>query len=397
VTAHADGLAPGTSLDRWMIERKLGQGGMGAVYLARHAVLGNTAVIKVLKPALAASADAVTRFVREAKAAAAVGSPHIARAMDFGVSPDGTAYLVMEHLEGEDLETLLRRQGALPPRRACEIALQILAGLGAAHRAGIVHRDVKPANVFVAREPGSGAEVIKLLDFGISKVIEGTSIEVLTRTGMLMGTPVYMAPEQFRSAHLVDPRADLWSVGVILYRMLGGQVPYDGETLEQLILRVLTEPPRSLAVVAAHVPPSLVAVVDRALAREPAHRWQSADEMAAAIRGSTAMPQFATRPDFAGAGPSYTPPPGPVPIGPSYAPPPTAVQAQSKGTERAVVAASAGVGLAVVLMYCVPTLLTVLLIAGLIAFQLWQASRAEDRALELQEEAIRNQDLDPDE
>jgi eukaryotic-like serine/threonine-protein kinase len=270
----------GTQIDRYFVERLLGGGGMGAVYRARHVMLEQPVALKLLRPGLAGSRDMMERFVREARAAASIGNPHIVRVSDFGVTPDGRAFLAMELLEGQDLDSLLKAERAMPVPRAVHILGQVLDGLGAAHAAGIVHRDMKPANVFLLRD-----DFVKLVDFGVSKMRgAGTpASSSLTQTGTVMGTPLYMAPEQFKGARDVDARADLYAVGVTLYQMLSGTVPYDAPTYESLVLQIYTEPPRPIRQVAPGISEAMAQVVDRSMAREPERRFQSAAELATAL------------------------------------------------------------------------------------------------------------------
>jgi eukaryotic-like serine/threonine-protein kinase len=273
----------GTQVDRYYVEKLLGGGGMGAVYFARHVHLEQPVALKLVKANLAASRDMVERFVREAKAAAAIGNPHIIRVSDFGITSDGRAFLAMELLDGRDLDHVLASDKTLAPARAARIALQVLDGLGAAHAAGIVHRDLKPANIFLL----AGDEV-KLVDFGVSKVLARPGVSSLTQTGMVMGTPMYMAPEQFKGAREVDGRADLYAVGVTLYQMLSGAFPYDAQTYESLILQIYTEPPKPLSQVAPSVPGPLAQVVERAMARDADRRYANAREFADALRAAMA-------------------------------------------------------------------------------------------------------------
>ncbi|MBI2892063.1 MAG: protein kinase [Deltaproteobacteria bacterium] len=305
-------LAPGTLVDRYVIEQHVGGGGFGSVHRARHAVLGHPVALKILHPEHAGSPDTVARFFQEARAATAVGSPHIVRILDCGTSPEGQPFLAMELYEGQPLDVLVRR-GPMPVDRAVGIALQVLDGLGVAHAAGIVHRDLKPANVFITSE--EGGDFVKILDFGISKMRTPESVRAATRSGVVMGTPSYMAPEQFRGARDVDCRADLYSASVVLYEMLSGRAPHAGRSYEDLVVRVCTEKPRPLADVAPSVPPLLCGIVDRGLARDQDARWQSAAELAQALRsalGIGAPPVAAVRtapqPEVA-APPSVTPRP----------------------------------------------------------------------------------------
>ena len=345
---------------------------MGEVWRARHAQLGQRVVIKVLHPGRGVDQELVQRFLREARAAASIGSPHIASVSDFAVTPEGVPFLVMEHLEGCDLAELIRSNGGLPPERACDIGRQILEAVAAAHRAGILHRDIKPANVFLTRDP-AGGERVKLLDFGISKVFEGTRVEVLTRTGVLMGTPFYMAPEQFVDAREVDRRADLYSVAVILYEMLTGRLPHEATTLEEIITRVLSQPPRPLAQLAPSLPPALAGLVDRGLAQDPDARWQSAEEMAAELdriaRAQSALPEtrlsHAIAPAAIAAVVSHH---GPIEHPAPAAPPP---QASTVGSSKGLWVAGSMSLLALFVVYCLPTLVVLLVIAAMVGFSFW--------------------------
>ena len=277
---------PGTVLaGKYRVERLLGEGGMGWVVVATHLQLEQRVALKFMRPSHARdTSDAVPRFLREARAAARIQSEHVARVMDVGTLENGAPYLVMEYLEGQDLESLLSQHGALPPEVVVEYVMQACEGLGEAHAAGIVHRDLKPANLFLARR-SDGSVRVKLLDFGISKLAAaGGGPEVaMTNTQALMGSPLYMAPEQMRSSKNVDGRADIWSMGVILYEMLGGRAPFDGETLPVVCARIMTEPPPPLRSVKPDVPPELEAVVVRCLDKEPQQRFQDVASLARAL------------------------------------------------------------------------------------------------------------------
>jgi len=276
-------LTKGEKLDRYLIEEHLGTGGMGAVYRARHASIGQSVCIKVLKDSVASDPNVAQRFLREAQLAAATGSPHIVKVHDFATTDDGRPFIVMEHLEGKDLEVTLREEGKLPLDRALSIAHQILEAVGAAHDKSILHRDLKPANVFLVRGPGD-SDFVKLLDFGIGKVMGDAPAEQLTRTGVLMGTPFYMAPEQFAGAKDVGPRGDLYSVAVLLYEMLSGQLPHDGATLTELLTHITSERPAPLSALEPGLPIGIVSAIERGLAKDPDGRYSSAVEMAAALR-----------------------------------------------------------------------------------------------------------------
>ena len=210
----------GQTLGAYTIERELGRGGMGAVYLAVHAMLGRKAAVKLLRPELSRDPSTVQRFFTEARAASAIKHPSIVEIYDFGVAPDGAAYIVMELLDGESLATRLARLGRLPVATALVFARQIATALAAAHRAGIVHRDLKPDNAFLVADPEvAGGERVKLLDFGIAK-LTGDGGVAHTTTGAIMGTPHYMSPEQCEGSRAVDHRADLYSLGCMLFQMI---------------------------------------------------------------------------------------------------------------------------------------------------------------------------------
>ncbi|MBM4778010.1 MAG: protein kinase [Archangiaceae bacterium] len=282
----------GQRLDRYQVESLLGAGGFGSVFRARHVHTDSVVALKVLKAQLGADPQMVERFLREARAAAAVGSDHIVRVLDAGQGPDGTPFLALELLEGVDLKELAVQQAPLPPMRVVLLCLQVLDGLEAAHKKGIVHRDMKPANAFVVRkvdDRGTDKDFVKLLDFGISKMhSEGGS--GLTMTGVAMGTPSYMAPEQFFDARSVDARADVYSVAVMMYELLSGRLPLDAESYAGLIVKVRTEQPPHLSLVAANVPKPLADAVMVGLAKEKEQRWGSAKEFGNALRGAMGLP-----------------------------------------------------------------------------------------------------------
>jgi len=268
----------GTRIDRYEVLEWIGGGGMGAVYRARHVGLRQLVAVKLLRAERAHDAETVQRFLREAKAAASIASPHVVQVSDFGVSGEGQPFLVMELLDGVDLDRHLTRKKRLGPDEAVGIVLDVLAGLEAAHAAGVVHRDLKAANVVLA------ADAVKITDFGISKVAADVLQGTLTRTGMALGTPFAMAPEQARNAKDVDLRADLWAVGVLLYQALSGRRPFEGSSYEDLLVRICTEEPPALGEVSPDVPAPLAAVVMRALEKDRERRWGSASELATALR-----------------------------------------------------------------------------------------------------------------
>ncbi len=308
----------GTRIARYEIERLLGDGGMGSVYRAKHVMLNQPVAVKLLHAEFARRGDMLERFIREARAAAAIGNPHIIRVHDCDVTPEGRPFLVMELLEGEGLDALIRRERRLTPQRVVALSQQILDGLGAAHVAGIIHRDMKPANVFVRKTPDPAVpEFVTVLDFGISKMADPTGEnQHITQTGAVIGTPIYMAPEQIMNPKEIDRRADIYATGVMVYEMLSGRLPYEGANTAELIVKACTVPPTPLRDVAPDLPPAVIEVVDRAMAREPSARWQSTAEFADALRrslgGGHALP---TSPQGSGGGASVWSPPaatGPV-------------------------------------------------------------------------------------
>jgi serine/threonine-protein kinase len=283
----------GTRVDRYQVLKLLGVGGFGAVYRAQHVHTDAIVALKVLKRALNADQAMLDRFLREAKAAASVGSEHIVRVLDAGVANDGTAFLAMELLDGWDLKELLAREGPLDAARLVGLMGQVLDGLAAAHQKGIVHRDMKPANVFVVKQ--GNADFVKLLDFGISKMKSAGDVHGLTMTGVAMGTPAYMAPEQFFDARNVDGRADLYSVAAMLYELLGGRLPFDAQSYAELIVKVRTETPKPLATLAPQLPAALSAAVDRGLVREKEARWPAAEAFKAALTALGPLPSMPPR------------------------------------------------------------------------------------------------------
>ena len=272
----------GQTLGAYTIERELGRGGMGAVYSAVHATLGRRAAVKVLLAELSRNQEVVQRFFNEARAATAIKHPSIVEVYDFGWAADGSAYIVMELMDGEALAARLERAGRLPLTGALTIARQIATALAAAHRAGIVHRDLKPDNVFLVPDPEViGGERAKLLDFGIAKLLaEGVS---RTSTGAVLGTPLYMSPEQCQGAKLVDHRSDLYSLGCLLFEMIGGQTPFVSDGVGELIGMHQFVAPPALSTIAPSVPPEVEALVARLLAKAPAERYQQAEELAIAL------------------------------------------------------------------------------------------------------------------
>lgn len=286
--------APGSVLaDRYEILRRLGSGGMGVVYLARHRLMERLCAIKVLHPTHAGDAEALVRFTAEARNASRILHPNVCAVYDFGTAPDGAVYLAMEYVEGRTLGAIVAEQGPLPLDRAIRLLDGIAEGLDAAHALGIVHRDLKPDNVMVVTGPDR--EAVKLVDFGIAKALERDLDGDVTAPGTVIGTPDYMSPEQF-AGDPVDARTDQYALALIFYRLITGALPFRGDTARQTAARRLTDPPRPLAESAPGTifPDGLQAVLDRALARKPGERFASAGEFAAAVRAVVAGLPVAT-------------------------------------------------------------------------------------------------------
>ena len=263
---------------RYRVVRKLGDGAMGAVYEAENVLIRRHVAIKVLHPHVAERADALRRFEREAQAAGRIGSPHIVEVLDMGELEGGARFLVMELLEGTTLAQRIREAGRLSAEEAASLVLQLLAGLSAAHAADIVHRDLKPANVFLAQS-GAGAEFVKILDFGVSKFAAAGDDMAATGGGLVLGTPFYMSPEQAKGTRHIDHRSDLYAVGVILYECVTGKVPFEAETLNELIFRIVLEAPPPVESIVPDLDPAFVAILRKAMAREVGDRFQTAREM----------------------------------------------------------------------------------------------------------------------
>ncbi len=275
---------PGDILDgKYRIVKMIGEGGMGAVFEGENTAIHRRVAIKVLHPGASGNADAVMRFEREAQAAGRIGSDHILEVLDMGKMPSGERYMVMEFLDGEPLANRIRGLGRMSPAQIVPLAQQMLIGLGAAHAASIVHRDLKPDNVFIVREKAGLRDFVKLIDFGISKFNALAGDMSMTRTGAVMGTPYYMSPEQAKGSGVVDHRSDLYAVGVILYECATGQVPFNASTFNELLFKIVLSTPPPLREVVPDVDPRFAAIVEKAMAREPADRYSSAAEMSAAL------------------------------------------------------------------------------------------------------------------
>jgi serine/threonine-protein kinase len=273
---------PGEILDgRYQIEESIGAGGFGIVVAARHVTLGQRVAIKFMFGQFARDPDAQERLLREARAARSIKSEHVARVLDLGRLPNGAPYMVMEYLAGTSLGNLLRARGRLPVSDAVDAVLQAGEPVAEAHALGIVHRDLKPSNLFVIARPDRSL-AIKVLDFGLAKA-GITGGKAITETGYVAGSPQYMAPEQMRSLKHVDHRADLWSMGVILYYLVAGRRPFEGQNVALVWAEIVRGPPAPLSSIAPRVPPALEAVIRRCLVTDPAQRIQSMAELAEAL------------------------------------------------------------------------------------------------------------------
>jgi serine/threonine-protein kinase len=267
---------------KYVIERLLGEGGMGRVLLARHPILGPCAV-KLLHPEHGRSAEIVARFVREAQAVQRIRGEHVVRVSDVGVTEAGAPFMVMELLDGEDLAGTLRRRGPLPIAEAAELLLQACEALAEAHSEGIVHRDLKPANLFLTRRR-DGSPLLKVLDFGISKMradVEGVSD--LTRTRGLMGTVLYMSPEQLQRPKEVDARSDVWALGVILFELLTGELPFLGDDMPNTILEIMMDEPKRLTAVRSDTAPAIARLVEGCLQKDRERRVPDVAAFAAGL------------------------------------------------------------------------------------------------------------------
>jgi serine/threonine-protein kinase len=277
------------TIGNYKVVRLLGEGGMGVVYLAQHPVIGRKVAIKLLHAVLARDPDIVARFFNEARAIHMIAHENIVEILDFGQTADGQPYFIMEFLEGESLSDMTAR-GPMPAATVEAIGVQMCRALAAAHAKGIVHRDLKPHNVHIAVKP-DGALEVKILDFGVAKILASPDDQqsVKTRTGSLMGTPLYMSPEQCKGAGVLDHRTDIYSLGVMLFEMLAGRPPFTAEGVGELFAKHMLEDPPPLTDFVPDAPPYMAAAIMRALAKDPAGRFPGMDEFRKALVGEVKL------------------------------------------------------------------------------------------------------------
>ena len=265
--------AAGQLIGNYRILQKIGTGGMGAVYLAEHPLIGKRVAMKVIHRELANNKEVVQRFFQEARAVNQIGNEHIVEVHDFGVTPEGDHFYIMEHIDGRTLASVLTRERALGVMRAMHIGAQIAHALGAAHSAGIIHRDLKPDNIMLVPKLGD-PDFVKVLDFGLAKMFQGHGAgAVQTAAGVLLGTPQYMSPEACESRRDLDYRTDIYALGVLLFQMITGVLPFEGDTMGEVLVKQVTQLPPALRGLNPSIPPSVEQVVLRCLAKQPDARF----------------------------------------------------------------------------------------------------------------------------
>lgn len=290
-----DPLLGQTLAGKYRIEKLIKVGGMGAVYRGKHVLMDKTVAIKVLRPSLAVDNVVVARFSREAKAASRISHPHAVSVTDFGEAENGVVFLIMEYLDGRTLKETIQTDGAFSLDRTVEIVRQVAGALDAAHGQGVVHRDLKSDNVMLVRHNGS--EWAKVLDFGIAKIQQtaGSRDVEITQANLVVGTPQYMSPEQCSQSGPLDPRSDIYSLGIIIYEMLAGRVPFTGESPTVIMMKQVQDAPPSVLSTRKDLPASIDEVIKRALAKQPTDRFQSAGDLSAALSKAAAEEGEAVR------------------------------------------------------------------------------------------------------
>ena len=273
-----DPLLGQTLAEKYFVEELIKRGGMGAVYRGKHVLMDKTVAIKVLHPSLAVEDAVVARFSREAKAASRISHPHAVNVTDFGEAENGVVFLVMEYLDGRTLKEVIKREGPMPLARVVEIVRQVAGALDAAHGQGVVHRDLKSDNIMLSQT--TGADWAKVLDFGIAKIQqpEGIHDPDITAANLVVGTPQYMSPEQCSQTGTIDARSDIYSLGVIVYEMLAGHVPFTGESPTVIMMKQVQDRPPSILAARADLPAGIDQAIAKALAKQPADRFQTAGE-----------------------------------------------------------------------------------------------------------------------
>jgi len=281
-----DPLLGETLAGKYLVEKLIRRGGMGAVYVGKHILMDKTVAIKVLRPALALDDDVVRRFSREAKAASRISHPHAVSVTDFGESETGVVFLVMEYLDGQTLKEIIRNEGPMRVDRVAEIVRQVTGALDVAHEQGVVHRDLKSDNIMIAQT--NGGDWAKVLDFGIAKIQQSETTDAdITAANLVIGTPQYMSPEQCSQAGTIDARSDIYSLGIIIYEMLSGQLPFTGESPTVIMMKQVQDPPPSILDARPDLSPAIAAVVSKALAKQPDDRFDTAGELSAALAAAS--------------------------------------------------------------------------------------------------------------
>jgi eukaryotic-like serine/threonine-protein kinase len=272
----------GQTFGNYNILARIGAGGMGKVYLAEHPLIGRKVALKVIHKDLAGNREIVTRFSNEARVVNQIGNEHIVEVHDLGQSPEGEYFIIMEYLEGQTLAAVLEQQSVLAVNRALHIAAQVAGALGAAHEHGIIHRDLKPDNVMLVSRHGD-SDFVKVLDFGLAKMFMDAGVQ-LTAQGVVLGTPQYMSPEACESKKGIDHRADIYSLGVLLFQMLTGQLPFDGRSMGEVLVKQVTQLPPAPRALNPHIAPAVEQILLRCLAKQPGDRFGSMAELGAALR-----------------------------------------------------------------------------------------------------------------
>ena len=274
-------IGAGHTIGSYRILNKIGTGGMGAVYLAEHPLIGKKVALKVIHRELAGNKEVIQRFFQEAKAVTRINHEHIVQIHDFGVTPDSDHFYIMEYLEGQTLAALIGKQGVIEVMRALHIAAQVASALAAAHGSGVIHRDLKPDNVMLTPRLGD-PDFVKLLDFGLAKVFASASA-VKTAAGVLLGTPQYMSPEACESKKDVDHRTDIYALGILLFQMMTGMLPFDGETMGEVLVKQVTQLPPAPRGLNPNIPPSVEQIILRCLAKGPDHRFPTMNQLREAL------------------------------------------------------------------------------------------------------------------